>query len=128
MVSLSLQSINMKTVMCLLPMASMKPHLAANQLLWALVLVVVVDLNEVWKDLQSRQEISWLPSCSAVPLHHVGFVLLDKCVDGPLALHRWLPRHPHVLVLSLQIQRSHDQSLMLLKSSEVAAGSVWQSL
>jgi len=36
----------MKTMMCLLPMASMMPRLAANQLLWALVLVVVVDLNE----------------------------------------------------------------------------------
>ena len=46
MVSLSLQSIHLKTMMRLLPMASMKPHLAANQLLWALVLVVVVDLNE----------------------------------------------------------------------------------
>ena len=52
----------------------MKPHCFANQLLWALVLVVVVDLNEVCQDLQSRQEISWILLCLAVPLHHIGFV------------------------------------------------------
>ena len=128
MVSLSLQSIHMKTMLWLLPIASMKSHLAANQLLWALVLVVVVLLIEVRPDLQLRQEISWLPSCSAVPLHHVGFVLLEECVGVPLVLHSWLSKHPHVLVQSLQLQRNHDQSLMLQKSSELVAavGFVWQ--
>ena len=69
-----------------------------------------------------------LASCSAVPLHHVGFVLLDECVVGTLALHRWQSKHPHVLVPSLQMQRNRDQSLMLQKSGElvVAVGSVWQ--
>ena len=104
MVSLSPQSVQMKTMMCLSPRASMKPHLAANQLLWALVLVVVVDLNGVCQDLQPREEISWILLCSAVPLYHVGFVLLDECVIGTLALRRWLSKHPHMLVLSLQLQ------------------------
>ena len=71
------------------------------------------------QDLQPRQEISWFLLRSAVPRHHVGFVLLDECVDGLLALHRWLPKHPRVLVLSLQMQRNHDQSLILQKSNEL---------
>ena len=126
----------MKTMMCLLPTASMKPHRVVNQLPWALVLADVVDLNEACQDLQPRQEIFWLLPCSAAPLHHVGFVLLDECVDGTLALHRWVSKHPHMLIESLQMQRNHDQGLMLLKSSEllllvllllvVVVGSVWQ--
>ena len=121
--------------MCLLPTASMKPHCLVNQLLCGLVLVDVVDLNEVLQDLQPRQEISWFLLCSAVQIHHVGFVLLDECIFSVLALHRWLSKHPHVLGQSLQLQRNHALSLMLLKGSElvvvVAAAvvvddSVWQ--
>ena len=58
--------------MCLLPTASMKPHCLVNQLLWALVLVDVVDLNEVLQDLQPRQEISWLLSASLLLLLFTG--------------------------------------------------------
>ena len=69
-----------------------------------------------------------LTSCSAVPLHHVGFVLLDECVGVLLVLQRWMSKHPHGLVQSLQLQRNHDQSLTLQKSSELVAavGFVWQ--
>ena len=105
--------------MCLLPTASMKPHCLVNQLLCGLVLVDVVDLNEVLQDLQPRQEISWFLLCSAVQIHHVGFVLLDECIFSVLALHRWLSKHPHVLGQSLQLQRNHALSLMLLKGSEL---------
>ena len=77
MVSLSLQSVHMKTMTCLLPTASMKP-LSVNQLLWALVLDVAVLRLEVHQNLQLGQETFLLPSCSTVPLHHAGFVLLDK--------------------------------------------------
>ena len=71
-------------------MASMKPHCPANQLLWALALVVVVELIEVLQLLQPKPETSCLLLCFAVPLHHVGFVLLDECVSCTLALHGWL--------------------------------------
>ena len=128
MVSLSLQSVHMKTMTCLLPTASMKPHLLVNQLAWAQELDVVVLLVEVHQDLQLTQETSLLLFDSSVQLHHVGFVLLDECVDVLLVLHRWLLRHPHVLVQSLQMQRNHDQSLMPQKNNELVAvvGFVWQ--
>ena len=130
MVSLPLQSVHMKTMSCLLPMASMKPHLLVNQLVWAQELDVVVHLVEVHQDLQLPQGTFWLLSCWTVLLHHVGFVLLDECVDVLRVLHKWLLRHPHVLVQSLQMQRNHDQSLMLQKNNELVAvvDSVWQEL
>ena len=55
----------------LLRMASMKPRSSANQLLWALALVDVVELTEVLQLLQPKKESSWLILCSAMPLHHV---------------------------------------------------------
>ena len=58
MVPLSLQSIHMKTMMCLLPTASMKPHLLVDQLAWAHELDVVVHLVEVHQDLQPEQGTS----------------------------------------------------------------------
>ena len=94
-------------------MASMKPHCPANQLLWALALVVVVELIEVLQLLQPKQETYFLLLCFAVPPHHVGSVL-DVYVSCTLALHRWLSRHPHGQ--SQQMQENHALSLMLLKS------------
>ena len=52
MVSLSLKSIHMKTKLCLLPTASMKPHLLVDQLVEAHELVIFVLLVEVHQDLQ----------------------------------------------------------------------------
>ena len=56
MVPLSLQSIHVKTMICLLPVASMKPHFLVDQLAWALD--VVVHLVEVHQDLQLKQGTS----------------------------------------------------------------------
>ena len=58
MVPLSLQSIHVKTMMCLLPVASMKPHFLVDQLAWAQELDVVVHLVEVHQDLQLKQGTS----------------------------------------------------------------------
>ena len=102
----------MKTMMCLLPTASMKPHLLVDQLAWAHELDVVVHLVEVHQDLQPEQGTSGVLLCFAVLLHHVGSVLHDECVDVLLVLHTWMQGHLHVLVQSLQKQRNHDQSLM----------------
>ena len=109
----------MKTMMCLLPMASMKPHLLVDQLAWAHELDVVVHLVEVHQDLQPEQGTF---SCFAVLLHHVGSVFHDECVVVLLVMHTWMSKHQHVLVQSLQHQhvmvqslqkqRNHDQNLV----------------
>ena len=130
----------MKTMMCLLPMASMKPHLLEDQLAWALQLDVVVHLVVVHQLLQPEQGISSFLSCFDVLLHHVGSVLHDECVVVHLVLHTWMSKHQHVLALSLQHQhvlvqlfqmkRNHDQNLKLQKNNELVefVDSVWQEL
>ena len=130
LVPLSLQSIHVKTMLYLLPMASMKPHLLVDQLAWAHELDVVVHLVEVHQDLQLTQGTSWVLSCCTVLLHHVGSVLHDECVDVLLVQRKWLSKHPHVLVQPPQMQRIHDQNLMLQKNNELVAvvGFVWQEL
>ena len=85
-------------------MASMKPRFSVHQLLWAMALVVVVKLTEVLQLLQPKQEIYCLLLFFALPLHHVGFVLLDECLSLALALHRWLLQHPHVQEQSQRMQ------------------------
>ena len=130
----------MKTMKCLLPMASMKPHLLEDQLAWAHELDVVVHLVEVHQLLQPEQGIFSFPFCFDVLLHHVGSVLHHECVVVLLVVHTWMSKHQHVLALSLQHQhvmvqffqmkRNHDQNLMQQKNNELVGfvNSVWQEL
>ena len=96
-------------------MASMKPRFSVHQLLWAMALVVVVKLTEVLQLLQPKQESYCLLLFFALPLHHVGFVLLDECLSLALALHRWLSKHPHVQDQPQKMKRNRALSLTLLK-------------